>query len=774
MASNLKLFKHQQVSVNFLTNNEKVADFSDPGCVSADTEFLTPSGWKRIDHYTNGDMVAQFHPDTREIEFVKPLDYIKRPCSTMIAIAPSRGTSQRLSHEHRVLYYKDDGSHDVMPAMQYMNTLHQIGPNHFKSKFCTTFSVRTHSALDLNDDNLRVMVAVIADGHFSTEGSTRCTIRIKKQRKIERLRMLLSKATITYKEKTCSSQPDFQVFHFNAPLRHKEFNSDWWKADQHQLEIIADELPNWDASQDKRPSAGTRFSTFVESTADFAQYAFSAAKRPTSKTFSIRNRTDEGRGVMLEFTVHAQAKNKLIGPGRKESVYEVPNPEGYKYCFEVPSSFLLLRHNGYIFATGNTGKTGVEIIAYAKRPKRKAALVIAPKSLLQAAWENDFRKFAPNIKCSVAFAHNRKKAMSAPADVYITNHDAVKDLLTYPASYWKKFDTLIVDESTAFKNHTSQRSKALAKLAKHFKYRRIMSGTPTSNGICDLWHQIYILDEGKRLGKSFTGFRNAVCVPEQVGPMPNMVKWHDKEGIEEKIYLLLHDIVIRHKFEECVDIPANHTYSLSYELPKKHMAHYTELQDSSLLLINESSISAVNGAVLYTKLLQAASGAAYDDYGNYTVLDTGRYELVMDLVEERDHSVVFFNWGHQKSELIRIAEAREIPYAVIDGKTPVQEREQITKHYQAGFYRVLFAHPQSAGHGLTLTRGRTTIWASPTYNLEHFQQGNRRIYRISQTQKTETIVIVAPGTVDERVYKALQGKQVRMDALLKELQCSTL
>lgn len=426
------------------------------------------------------------------------------------------------------------------------------------------------------------------------------------------------------------------------------------------------------------------------------------------------------------------------------------------------------------FSDPGCGKTGVEIIAYAKRPKRKAALVLAPKSLLQAAWENDFRKFAPNIKCSVAFAHNRKKAMNAPADVYITNHDAVKDLLTYPDSYWKKFDTLIVDESTAFKNHTSQRSKALAKLRKHFKYVRIMSGTPTSNGICDLWHQIYILDEGKRLGKSFTGFRNAVCVPEQVGPMPNMIKWIDKEGIEEKIYLLLHDIVIRHKFEECVDIPANHTYSLNYELPKKHMAHYTELQDSSLLLINESSISAINGAVLYTKLLQAASGAAYDDYGNYTVLDTGRYELVMDLVEERDHSVVFFNWGHQKSELIRIAEARKIPYAVIDGKTPVQEREQITKHYQAGFYRVLFAHPQSAGHGLTLTRGKTTIWASPTYNLDHFQQGNRRIYRISQTQKTETIVVIAPGTVDERVYEALQGKQIRMDALLKELQCSTL
>lgn len=427
------------------------------------------------------------------------------------------------------------------------------------------------------------------------------------------------------------------------------------------------------------------------------------------------------------------------------------------------------------FSDPGTGKTYVEIMAFAKHRKKstKCALVFAPKSLLQPAWGNDFKKFAPHLKVSIAYAHNRKEALTAEADVYIVNIDGVKDVAAMPEHWFKKFDTLIIDESTAVKHHTSARSKAMAKIVKHFKYRRIMTGTPTSNGICDLWHQIYLLDNGKRLGKSFTGFRNACCVPEQVGPMPNMVQWRDKEGIEEKIYLLIHDIVIRHRFEECVDIPKNHQYTLEYPLSTKHMAYYRELEDSSLLLLNDSSISAINGAVLYTKLLQAASGAAYDDYGNYTVLDTGRYELVMDLVDERDHSIVFFNWGHQKEELVRIATSRKMPYAVIDGNTPVKEREEITRHYQAGLYKVLFAHPQSAGHGLTLTRGRTTIWASPTYNLEHFEQGNRRIYRIGQVQKTETIVIIAPGTVDERVYAALQTKNVRMTTLLKELQHAT-
>lgn len=421
-----------------------------------------------------------------------------------------------------------------------------------------------------------------------------------------------------------------------------------------------------------------------------------------------------------------------------------------------------------------TGKTPVEILAFATHHKthHKRALILAPKSLLVCAWANDFKKFAPWLNVVVAPAGKRKQALNTPADVYVTNHDAVREVLSMPAKWFKQFDTLIVDESTAFKHHTAKRSQALAKLAKHFKYRRLLSGTPTSNGICDIWHQIFVLDDGKRLGKSFTSFRNAVCIAEQVGPMPNMVKWIDKPGIEEKIYFMINDIVIRHKFEDCVDIPKNHQYIREYALSTNHMAHYQELEATSLLELRDSSVTAINGAVLYTKLLQAASGALYNDQGEFSVLDTGRYELVMDLIDEREHSIVFFNWRHQRDVLTELAAKRGFNFCVIDGETSDKEREDIVKHYQAGFYKVLFAHPQSAGHGLTLTRGRTTIWASPTPNLEHFLQGNRRIYRISQKEKTETIVILAPGTVDERVYAALEAKNVRMTALLQELQCA--
>ena len=766
------LFAHQKESLKILAKQPCVFDTSDPGCVSADTEFLTPTGWKRIDKYTEGDCVAQFYPTEREIEFVKPIAYVKRPCTQMIAINPVRGTSQRLSHEHRILYYKPNGTHGVCSAAQFMAELHQHGPNHYQRKFCTTFSVRGNTTLALDEGSLRLMVAVIADGHFPSESTANCTIRLKKSRKIERLRELLFLADIKYEEKTCGGQPDFQVFRFYAPRHEKEFGTTWWTASQDKLITIADELPHWDSSIDTRPSNGIRFSSFSEASANFAQYAFSAAKHPTSIKMSYRNRTAEGRGHMFEYTVHAQVTDKFIGPGRKESVFEIDNPEGFKYCFEVPTSFLLLRHNGYIFATGNTGKTRVGIDAFTKRRRKGKGclLVIAQKTLLTSVWKNDFATFAPDMVVSVATATNREAAFAVDADVYVTNHDAAVWLAARPTSFWKKFDTLEIDESTAFKHHTSKRSRAIAKIVSHFDYRRLSTGTPDANGLCDLWHQMYLVDGGKRLGKSFFAFRSAVCTPEQVGPVASMVKWVDRPNAEAAVSMLMKDVVIRHAFEDCVDIPPNHQYSVSFELTKKHFAHYKELEDTSILELKNSTVSAINGAVLYTKLLQTASGAVYDDSGAYSLIASERYEMILDLVEARKHSIVFFNWTHQRDELLKLAAARGITFTLIDGSTTQKQRDESVQHYQAGFYQVLFAHPASAGHGLTLTRGTATIWASPTPNLEHYLQGLKRIHRIGQKEKTETIVIIAKDTVDERVWASLQNKQVNMKSLLQFLK----
>lgn len=417
-----------------------------------------------------------------------------------------------------------------------------------------------------------------------------------------------------------------------------------------------------------------------------------------------------------------------------------------------------------------TGKTFVRIIGFAKRRKAGGGclLVLAPRSLLRSVWVNDIAKFAPSLRVSVADANNREAAFAEDADVYITNVDAVKWLAERKPAFFARFSELVVDESTAYKHHTSQRSKAAAKIAKHFKYRCCMTGTPNGNTITDIWHQVQILDEGKRLGFSFYKFRDAVCQPTQVGRSAQAIRWNDKEGAEEAVFGLLSDIVVRHKFEDCVDIPANHTYSLDYGLSPKQMRAYFEMEQTQMLTLKGKlpSVLAINAAAVATKLLQISSGAVYDGTGKYAVVDTVRYEMILDLVEQRKHSLCFFFWKHQRDALVAEATKRKVKFAVIDGSTSDRARDEIVKGYQAGVYQTIFAHPKSAAHGLTLTRGTATIWPCPTYDLEIFKQGSKRQHRMGQTQKTETIVIVAKGTIEEKVYELMLGKDARMTNLL--------
>jgi len=439
-------------------------------------------------------------------------------------------------------------------------------------------------------------------------------------------------------------------------------------------------------------------------------------------------------------------------------------------------SFLDRQSRVLDWSDAGTGKTPVHVTAFAKYRKKRGsgkALVLCPKSLIKSAWGNDFARFAPHLKVSLAYADNRDEAFAVDADVYVTNIDALVWLAKKPPSFFKDFDYLIIDESTSIKHPTSQRSKAIAKIRKYFTYRRLLSGTPATNGITNLWHQAYVCDDGKRLGDSFFKFRAATCTPEQVGQNAHAIRWNDKPGIEVVVGALLQDITIRHKFEDCVDIPPNYKHAVEYELPAKHRKYYDTMErDSFLAMKNRKTVTAINAAVLYGKLLQCASGASYDDSGeDYTLLDTGRYELVGALLEERRHSVVFFNWSHQRDEMIKIAQAEKWPYALIDGTvTKKGAREQIVADYQAGRYKVLFAHPQSAGHGLTLTRGTTTIFASPTANLEFYLQGLKRIYRISQTEKTETIVVVAKDTIDEQAWASCQQKDAKQYDLLEYME----
>lgn len=432
------------------------------------------------------------------------------------------------------------------------------------------------------------------------------------------------------------------------------------------------------------------------------------------------------------------------------------------------TDFILSKPGVLITSDPGTGKTRSVIDAYAKRRSGRM-LVLAPLSILEASWADDIRKFQPSISHSVAFAKNRLKAFNSDSDIVITNHDAVKWIAKNPAVL-DGFDTICIDEFTAFKNKDSQRSKAMAKVANHFEYRIAMSGTPNSNTILDIWHPTFLIDDGERLGVRFYSFRSAVCQPQFNG-FANV--WIDRPDAQEIVASALFDINIRFSLEECIDMPQQVVSTRYVTLNDKTMAAYSTLAEDSVLYTPQGTINAVHAGAKVKKLLQLCTGAVYDEHGNAQGIHAERYDLVMQLVQERKHCLVAFNWQHERNHLVELAEKQSIKYGVIDGSTPANKRKDIVDRMQAGQLQVVFAHPQSAGHGLTMTKATTVIWASPTYNAEHYQQFNRRIYRAGQTQRTEVIRIAAERTWEPDVYEKLETKLSRMDELLGILNQTT-
>lgn len=406
------------------------------------------------------------------------------------------------------------------------------------------------------------------------------------------------------------------------------------------------------------------------------------------------------------------------------------------------------------FSDCGTGKTRTAIEAIRARKNEGRTLVVCPKSIMQPAWANDIRKFAPELKYSLAYAEGRAEAFHADTDVVIINHDGVKwlaDAIKQRSPLLNNFCQCIIDESTAYKN-ASQRSTAMLALRIFFKYRIIMTGTPYTESLCDIWRQVYIADDGQRLGPSFYRYRDTVAVGKQYGNGATI--WEDRAGMEPIIHEKLCDIAIRHRLEDCVDIPPRETIAIPTTLNKQHKKLYDKLYADAILELENGTVNALNAAVLANKLLQVASGAVYDSNGNYHILDSDRYELVAELAKQRPQCVIAFQWNHQKSALQKL-----LPQAgTIDGTIDIKTRNKLVADFQNGDCPILLIHPKAGAHGLTLTAGHDTIWASPTYSAETFIQFNHRIYRAGQTKKTRTLLITATDTLEPLVYNKLQGK----------------
>jgi SNF2 family DNA or RNA helicase len=420
-----------------------------------------------------------------------------------------------------------------------------------------------------------------------------------------------------------------------------------------------------------------------------------------------------------------------------------------------------------------TGKTRPAIERIAHFGGR--TLIVAVKSNLEVVWRDEIHKWAPGMIPIVANANNRLAAFrNTHADAIITNIDAVTWIQAQGANFFKKLgiSNLIIDESTHYKNHGTKRSKAALWVRQRPSIERVelMSGTPNPISVLDLWHQMMLVDLGDRLGNEFYRFRSTVCQPTKIyvpgGRTIN--RWDDLPHAEEAVFGLMQPVSIRHEFEECLDIPPNSQRYLDVTLPPKLRADYDQLLRTALIEHAKTPIVSKNAAVLHGKLLQLCSGAVYANSEEYRVFDTSRYELIADLIAERNHpSISFFAWRHQRDCISKALQTRGIKHAHLDGTvTNLSQRTKLINAFQAGDIQHLLIHPKTGAHGLTLTAGRTVIWCSPVPSPETFKQSVHRIYRGGQKHRTETICIRAARTVEEETYASKDRRQFKMSNFL--------
>lgn len=313
----------------------------DIGCFDKDTEFLSPSGWIKISEWS-GEKVMQFHPENNKADFVKPLNYIKEKCDKFIHIKTKYGIDQMLSKEHRCLVYKYDRGYnfserEVFKSENIMDKHNKL-KNGFRHRFRTSFGVNIKSKLNVSDNLLRIIIMFSADGSFSKK---RCILQFKKERKIKRAKQLLKKAGIEFKKSVYKNGVTRISFVVNIEKGLEKL----WKANQKQLNIISDEVLYWDGNNKNC------FYTYKKKEADFIHYCFSATGKRAVMRVDRKN----------EYRVFKH-NNYLVGinGSPKTKIRYVKSKDGYKYCFTVPSSYLIMRRGGNIFITGNCGMCSVK------------------------------------------------------------------------------------------------------------------------------------------------------------------------------------------------------------------------------------------------------------------------------------------------------------------------------------------------------------------------------------------------------------------------------
>lgn len=391
-------------------------------------------------------------------------------------------------------------------------------------------------------------------------------------------------------------------------------------------------------------------------------------------------------------------------------------------------------------------------------------LVIAPLRVAETTWTDECQQWnhlaGITISPVIGTLSERVRALKTKADVYTINRENVVWLVDYYGKDWP-FDMVVIDESSSFKNHQSKRFKALKRVRPIIKRLVELTGTPAPNGLMDLWSQLYLLDRGKRLGKTIGQYRRQFFKPG-AGSGHIVYEWNLQKGAEQEIFNRISDICVSMKSSDYIALPEVMYNIIPVKLSTPVQREYKRLAKDLILKVNDDEIVANTAAALSGKLLQMSSGAVYDDAGHVIKIHNAKLEALEDIVSANEHrGILVFYWF--KHDLDRLKE--KFPEAV-QLKTAAN-----IKAWNSGEISIMLVHPASAGHGLNLQYGGSIIvWFSLSWSLELYQQANKRLHRSGQTHTVVIHHLVAQGTIDEDVMKALQGKKVTQETMITAIK----
>jgi SNF2 family DNA or RNA helicase len=413
-----------------------------------------------------------------------------------------------------------------------------------------------------------------------------------------------------------------------------------------------------------------------------------------------------------------------------------------------------------LFLDMGLGKTAVTLTAIAELLDRfevRRVLVVAPLRVAQTVWSDEIAKWdhlrGLRLVKVLGTPEQRRQALR------INRENICWLELEYTKKPWP-FDMVVLDEISSFKCPTGQRFKALRRLRPGFKRVVGLTGTPTPKGLLDLWAQVYLLDQGQRLGKRYTGYRDNYFEPDKRN-RTQIWSWRPQDGAEAKIQARIRDLCISMSADDWLQMPDRIDNVVYTQLPNEARNSYDRLEAEMTTWIKDRRLTVGTAAVGMGKLLQMCNGAVYAEDGSVLQVHDRKIDALQELVEASDgHPVlIFYSYRH---DIPRIQKAT--------GATLLEHPEQVAE-WNAGKIPVLLSHPASAGHGLNLQAGgHTIIWYGLPWALELYQQANARLYRQGQEHSVIIHHLIAKDTVEETVLQALQDKRATQDRLLEAVK----